>query len=220
MEEDMVWASKYYFSKIKNPFFGDGSKKGENEYTTSYSINKEKIKEVFKLYKMKYNMVKQEWVNNENQARWLGAHAEPITLFVKGDVKFLNDLHRVIKELGLLSDKSKCVEFTNLTKLDIKELEAKVEELRPNIDTSRNAMLSGAIANFKYEAESGKYSIDFINKWIELLKKDVRFLEDKQLLQYREKLLISNVINTRRGLLEINYVDEIMKARGLTNGEK
>jgi len=81
-------------------------------------------------------------------------------------------------------------------------------------------MLSGAIANFKYEAENGKYSIDFINKWIELLKKDARFLEDKQLLQYREKLLSSNVINTRRGLLEINYVDEIIKARWVEDGKK
>jgi len=220
MEEDMVWASKYHFDKVKNPYYGDGSKKGEDEFTTSYSLHKEKIKEIFKLYRMKYNMVKQEWSSEENQARWLGAHAEPITLFAKGDVKFLNDLHNRIKELGLLSNKSNGVEFTNLTKLDIKELEAKVEELRPNIDTSRSAMLSGAIANFKYEAENGKYSIDFINKWIELLKKDARFLEDKQLLQYRERLLISNVINTRRGLLELNYVDEIMKARGLTNGEK
>ena len=220
MEEELMWKSKYYFDKIRNPFFGDGSKKGEEEWTTSYSLTKDKIKEIFKLYKMKYSMVKQEWVNGENQARWLGAHAEPITLFAKGDVKFLNDLHNRIKELGLLSNKSNGVEFTNLTKLDIKELEAKVEELRPNIDTSRSAMLSGAIANFKYEAENGKYSDDFINKWIELLKKDARFLEDKQLLQYREKLLSSNVINTRRGLLEINYVDEVIKARWIDDGKK
>jgi len=220
MEEDMVWASKYYFSKIKNPYYGDGSKKGEDEHTTSYSLNKEKIKEIFKLYKMKYSMQRQEWVNNENQARWLGAHSEPITVFAKGHVKFLNDLHNRIKELKLLSDKSKMVEFTNLTKLDIKELEAKVEELKPNIDTSRNALLNGAINSFRYEAESRKYSIDFIEKWIILIKRDAIYLEDKSLTQYRDKLLNSNVINTRRGLLEINYVNEIMRARGLTNGGK
>jgi len=220
MEEDMMWASKYHFDKVKNPYYGDGSKKGEDEFTTSYSLNKEKIKKIFKLYKMKYNTVKQEWVNNENQARWLGAHAEPITLFAKGENKFLNDLHNRIKELKLLSDKSKMVEFTNLTKLDIKELEAKIEELKPNIDTSRNALLNGAINSFRYEAESRKYSIDFIEKWIILIKRDAIYLEDKVLIQYREKLLNSNVINSRRGMLELNYVNEIMRAKGLIDGGK